>query len=93
MPAEVQMIGAPWCGGCKKLRPEVEETCRIAGATFTYIVIEDLPEEEQKGIKALPTIKIRQDKDASWGIYTSKTIEEWKSLMVQSALDTTSTDF
>ena len=93
MPTEVQMIGAPWCGACKKLKPDVEETCRIAGATFTYIVIEDLTEEEQKEIKSLPTIKLRQDKATSWTIYTSKTLEAWKSLMVQGALDTADTDF
>ena len=93
MPTEVQMIGAPWCGSCKKLRPDVEETCRIAGATFTYIVIEDLPEEEQKDIKALPTIRTRAEATAAWVSYTSKTLDIWKSLVVQGALDTTETDF
>lgn len=91
MPIEVQMIGAPWCGACKKLKPEVEETCRLAGSTLTYVNMDDLSEEEQKTVTALPTIRIRSD--GPWTAYTSKTLEAWKALMVQSALDTKDTDF
>jgi len=93
MPTEVQMIGAPWCGACKKLRPDVEETCRLAGLTLTYVNMDDLGEEEQKDIKALPTIRTRPEGTKTWTAYTSRTLEVWKSLMVQSALDMTETDF
>jgi thiol-disulfide isomerase/thioredoxin len=93
MPIEVQMIGAPWCGACKKLKPEVEETCRLAGVTLTYVDMEDLDEEEQKEVTALPTIRTRPEATAAWTAYTSKTLEAWKSQMVQAALDTTDTDF
>ena len=93
MPTEVLMIGAPWCGACKKLKPEVEETCKMAGVTLVYVDIEDLPEEEQKEIKALPTIKSRAEKETAWSFYTSKTLTLWKGIMMQSALDAKYTDF
>ena len=60
---------------------------------MTYVNMDDLPEEEQKDIKALPTIRTRPEATAAWVSYTSKTLDIWKGLMMQSALNTTETDF
>jgi len=91
MPAKVEFISAPWCGRCKTLRPAVEETCRLSGAQFCYVNMDDLDEDDplKESIKALPTMRTRLTPDSPWVLWVPAQLEEWKTALFAAATATT----
>jgi len=82
---EVQLISAPWCRRCGRVKPEVEQYCKLTGTTLTLINFDDLEEEEKTTITSLPTIRMRLigDATAEWSIYFTDTLEAWKTDIVK----------
>jgi len=85
MPFEVQVVSASWCGACKKIKPDVEKTCRVAGLTLVEIDYEAMEEPEKASILALPTIRMRASATEKWTHYTKQTIDAWKGLVTAAA--------
>lgn len=90
---EVQIISAPWCRRCDRIKPEVAEHVGMTGARLVNIQMEDLEETEQSTITSLPTIRMRTSPTAGWMIYTAHTIDHWKedltNLTLKNAVATT----
>ena len=80
---EVQLISAPWCRRCGRVKPEVEQYCKLTGTTLTLINFDDLEEEEKATITSLPTIRMRRVGHPEWSIYFTDTLETWKTDIVK----------
>lgn len=93
MPAEVQVISAPWCKRCQVIKPSVAEYCKLSGATFTVVDYDEMEAAEQATVKALPTIRMRVKPDAEWSTFTADTIDAWKEMVMKISLVATNTDF
>lgn len=75
-------FGAPWCGFCKKIEPELEEVNqRIEGLTILKVNTDiDYELAEQFGVEALPTLVLLKDgKEVKrqLGFMTAPQIEEF----------------
>ena len=92
---EVQIISAPWCRRCDRIKPEVASHVAVAGARLVNIHMEDLEEAEQASITSLPTVRMRPTPTAGWMIYTAHTLHHWKEDLTQLTLKNmvTVTDF
>ena len=86
MPFEVQIVSASWCGACKKIKPDVELTCKFAGLTLVEVDYEAMEEPEKSSIIALPTIRMRGAPSDKWTHYTKQTIDGWKELVTAAAV-------
>lgn len=93
MPFEVQIVSASWCGACKKIKPDVEQTCRLADLTLVEIDYEAMEEPEKSSIVALPTIRMRAAPSDKWTHYTKQTVDTWKGLVTAAAAATAYADF
>lgn len=93
MPAEVQVISAPWCKRCQVVKPSVAEYCKISGASYAVVEYDELEESEQATVKSLPTIRMRVNPDAGWLIFTADTIDAWREMVTKISLVAVDTDF
>lgn len=84
MPIEVQMISASWCKRCAVIKPGVEQACKNAGATFTYVDFDELEEDStiKQQVKALPSLII------DGKIYKPADSEEWREVLAAAAVAT-----
>ena len=82
MPAEVQMISAPWCKRCSVIKPGVEQVCKTVGATLTILDYDDLEDDSpiKKLVSALPTLVI--DGKA----YKPADSDAWREVLLASAV-------
>jgi thiol-disulfide isomerase/thioredoxin len=83
MSASVELISAPWCKACIRVKPEIAETCKTIGSSLTIINYDDLDEEQQSSIKHLPLIRLTKQ-DGSVSEYHVDTLNEWKEAMINS---------
>jgi hypothetical protein len=92
---EVQIISAPWCRRCDRIKPEVASHVAVAGARLVNIQMEDLEEAEQAAITSLPTVRMRPTPTVGWMIYNAHTLDHWKEDLTQLTLKNmvTVTDF
>lgn len=88
----VQIISAPWCKRCQTVKPEVARYCALTGATLIVVEYEEMEAVDKDTVKSLPTIRMKNDADPSWTVYTADTLEAWKTDIVKMAA-TTATDF
>ena len=88
MPAEIEFISAPWCKRCHTLRPTVEEICRLAGAKFVYVNMDELDPDSDiaKAVTALPTMRTKLTADADWVMWVPASLEAWKEAVMNTAL-------
>jgi len=88
MTTQVEFISAPWCARCKVLRPVVEETCRIAGATFSYVNFDELDDdgELKLAIKSLPSMRTRLASQQEWIIWPASEIDSWRFAVLGAAV-------
>jgi hypothetical protein len=92
----VQIISAPWCKRCQTVKPEVARYCSLAGATLSVVEYEEMEAADKDTVKSLPTIRMKSGADPSWSVYTTDTLEAWKTDIVKLAsitAPTTATDF
>lgn len=87
MQIEVQIISASWCKRCLTIKPEVARYCQLNGATLTVVDYEELDEKEKEVVKSLPTIRMRivTSYSIDWSVYTTDTLETWKTDIVKLA--------
>ena len=87
MQIEVQIISAPWCKRCHVVKPEVARYCQLNGAALTVVDYEELDEKEKEIVKSLPTIRMRivTSSSTDWSVYTTDTLETWKTDIVKLA--------
>jgi thiol-disulfide isomerase/thioredoxin len=83
---EVQVISAKWCKRCHTIKPEVEEICKLNGASFEVVDYDLLDDSETTEIKSLPTILLRSSPDAEWSRYVADTLETFKKEIVAISL-------
>ena len=88
---EVQIISAPWCKRCHIVKPEVAKFCGMNGAALTEVDYEEMEEAQKETIKSLPTIRMRASSSSPWSVYTTDTLESWKTDIVK--LSPVDTDF
>jgi thiol-disulfide isomerase/thioredoxin len=86
MPYDVQIVSASWCGACKKIKPDVAATCRLAGLTLVEVDYEAMEEPEKSSIVALPTIRMRLTPSEKWTHYTKQTVDTWKEIVTAAAV-------
>jgi hypothetical protein len=92
MPPIVQLISAAWCKRCVTVKPEVAKYCAMAGVTMDVIDFEEMEEAEKATIASLPTIRMKAGPDTEWSTWTTATLEDWKTAIVQTS-DLCATDF
>lgn len=88
---EIQFVSAPWCKACSVIKPDFIAHCKLIGIEPMWINYDEMDEEFQGTIKALPTIKVRTDTD--WTYYTKDTFEAWKDIVMAYVLKTKTDDF
>ena len=88
MPPIVQLISAAWCTRCVTVKPEVAKFCALAGTTMDIVDFEEMDEEEKATITSLPTIRMKADAAGEWSTWTTATLEDWKSAIVQTSIGT-----
>ena len=91
MPPIVQLISAAWCKRCVTVKPEVAKYCGLAGVTMDVIDFEEMDEDEKATIASLPTIRMKADAAGEWSTWTTATLEDWKTAIVQMSM--TAEDF
>ena len=78
----VELISAAWCKACIKIKPAVNETCKLTGSPLTVIDFDELEEDEKTKINHLPLIRVKSGSDVS-EFYTD-TFDEWTKTMLHS---------
>lgn len=86
MPPIVQLISATWCKRCVTVKPEVAKYCALAGTTMDVVDFEEMEEAEKATIASLPTIRMKTDAAGDWSTWTTATLEDWKSAIVQTSI-------
>ena len=49
---------------------------------------DEMEEEEKTTIASLPTIRMKADAAGEWSIWTTVTLEDWKTAIVQASMST-----
>jgi len=49
---------------------------------------EEMDEDEKATIASLPTIRMKADVAGEWSMWTTATLEDWKSAIVQASVST-----
>jgi len=83
--AEVEMLTAAWCKRCKEIKPVVQQTSAMAGATYREVDYDELEDDDpvKASVKALPTIRVRLAATGSeWRSFTPAELEAWKDFML-----------
>ena len=83
--AEVELLTATWCKRCKEIKPVVQQTSAMAGASYRevdYDVLED-DDPVKVAVKALPTIRVRMAAEGSeWRVFVPAEMDAWLDFML-----------
>lgn len=85
--AEVEILTAVWCKRCKEIKPVVQQTSAMAGASYREVDYDELEDDNpvKVAVKALPTIRVRMAAEGSvWRSFTPAELEAWKEFMLNS---------
>ncbi len=59
---KIMFFTAPWCAGCKTLKPQVDKMTAGTGIEVEYIDVDEVPQvAESYGVTNLPTLFFIQD--------------------------------
>ncbi len=59
---KIMFFTAPWCSGCKTLKPQVEKMVKGTDVEVEYIDVEERPQDaESYGVTNLPTLFFVED--------------------------------
>lgn len=102
--AEVELLTASWCKRCKEIKPTVQQTCSLTGASYREIDYDALDDDHpvKIAVTALPTIRVRLASDVAvgdrgWQVFVPADLDKWRDFMMNrvafAGLATTDMDF
>jgi thiol-disulfide isomerase/thioredoxin len=83
--AEVELLTAAWCKRCKEIKPVVQQTSAMAGASYREVDYDALEDDDpvKTTATALPTIRVRLAAEgATWQIFVPAELDAWKTFML-----------
>lgn len=83
--AEVELLTATWCKRCKEIKPVVQQTSAMAGATYREVDYDELEDDDpvKVAVKALPTIRVRMMTEGSeWRVFVPAELDAWLDYML-----------
>jgi thiol-disulfide isomerase/thioredoxin len=82
--AEVELLTAAWCKRCKEIKPVVQQTSAMAGATYREVDYDGLGDDDpvKVAVKALPTIRVRLHGEGGWRVFVPAELDEWRNFML-----------
>lgn len=83
--AEVELLTATWCKRCKEIKPVVQQTSAMAGASYREVDYDGLEDDDpvKVAVKALPTIRVRllTVEGSPWQVFLPAELDAWKDFM------------
>jgi hypothetical protein len=87
--AEVELLTASWCKRCKEIKPVVQQTCALTGASYREIDYDALEDDNpvKTAVTALPTVRVRLTADVAvgdrgWQTFVPAELEKWRDFMM-----------
>jgi hypothetical protein len=82
--ADVEILTASWCKRCKDIKPIVQSTCALTGATYREVDYDELEDADpvKLSVKALPTIRVRVAGEMAWRIFVPAELDAWRDFMM-----------
>jgi hypothetical protein len=82
--ADVEILTASWCKRCKDIKPGVQSTCAITGATYREVDYDELDDADpvKIAVKALPTIRVRMTGETFWRVFVPAELDVWRDFMM-----------